>query len=412
MKFNIKNIGLSAMLVVALASCSDVVDYKLPNESVNNGAPQISAIYDVHDVDTETPLQSGELNQMIHLKGENLANASKILFNDVAVDVRQVYSKNGEAWIKIPRVIPTEQNDILYYQTDQGSVEYKFPVTIPHVKLEGLSNEFALQGSKVKLNCDYMDLYGFNDKSEESSAKIYIENTEANYHEEIQCDSCSENYTSIAIPENCPDNSLIYFKWKELDGEHTKVLPYRMTKNVLTDINANWGGMCKNAITTGAGKDDPQGLGFNFIRLKGSFGSWEWNDDWSGFNWNDFDATAHPEDYVLKFEVATNAGSPFYDYGTNGTLEDKNGGYVLRLKVNDVVMDACQFDPVYMGIINTENDWVTVSIPLVDLLQHEGTTFALPTTTQWVGLNFVVQPQKDWEVDHSFGQFRIEPKNY
>lgn len=414
MKINIKKIGLSLMLAIALTSCSDVVDYKIPNESVNYGAPEIASIYDVSDVNLEHPLSGGELNQMIHVKGTNLANASQIRFNDVDVDVRQIYCKNGEAWIKIPRVIPTTQNDILYYQTDKGSVEYTFPVSIPHVKLEGLTNEFANPGSRVQLKCDYMDLYGFGKDAEGSTSKVYIENQETGYHEDIVCDSCSEKYTSITIPADCPDNSLIHFEWNELDGKHTKTLPYRMTKDVLEYMlqPSTWSDLCKNAFTDGTGKGDPEYLGYNFMRFIGSFSSWAWSDAWGGFNWENMDATAHPENYVLKFEVATNSAKPFYDYKDNGTLGTKNGGYMFRLKVNDNVLDACQFDPVYMGITNTENKWVTVSIPLTDLLKSNGQQVSLPTENAWVGFNFIIQPQSDWEVDHSFGQFRIEPKEY
>ena len=39
----------------------------------------------------------------------------------------------------------------------------------------------------------------------------------------------------------------------------------------------------------------------------------------------------------------------------------------------------------------------------------------LPTEPdQWLSLEFVCQPNTSaaWNVDHSFGQFRIQPKNY
>lgn len=90
MKINIKNISLSAMAIIALASCSDVVDYSVPDRTSNSGAPAISQIYDVQDTGFVAPLNGGVLNQMIHIKGQNLANAKKIRFNDVDVDVRQV----------------------------------------------------------------------------------------------------------------------------------------------------------------------------------------------------------------------------------------------------------------------------------------------------------------------------------
>ena len=72
MKINIKNISLSAMAIIAFASCSDVVDYSVPDRTSNSGAPAISQIYDVQDTGYVAPLNGGVLNQMIHIKGQNL----------------------------------------------------------------------------------------------------------------------------------------------------------------------------------------------------------------------------------------------------------------------------------------------------------------------------------------------------
>ncbi len=413
MKMNIKNIGLSALAVLALASCSDVVDYNLPDKTSNNGTPSIANIYDVQDTGYVAPLSGGTLNQMIHIKGQNLAQVRKIRFNDVDVDVRQVYATTNEAWVKIPRVIPTVQNDSLYYETNEGAVKICFPVTIPSVKISGLKNEFALQGNQVQLNAEYMDLYGFNDTTATSPVSVYIENVEQGYKQVIHCDSCTENFTSVVIPEDCPDNSLIHFAWHEVTGDKTATIPYRMTDQLMFgnfDGDLGWWASWHNDfLTDGTNSGDPQSLGYTFFRIKGSFDAWSWNSEGFGCNWKWLDASAHPENYVLKFEVCTNANSPFYNYGNNGASGSKNGGYNFTLQAGG--SGNCQFDPVSMGITNTYGKWVTISMPLTDVLMG-GT---LPTEAdQWMALNMVMQPNTAdaWTVDHSFGQFRIEPKNY
>lgn len=413
MKINIKNISLSAMAILAFASCSDVVDYSVPDRTTNSGAPAISQIYDVQDTGYVAPLNGGVLNQMIHIKGQNLANAKKIRFNDVDVDVRQVYATTDEAWVKIPRVIPGVQNDILLYETDKGTTEINFPVSIPSVEIEGLKNEFALQGNQVQITSDYMDLYGFNDTTETSPAKVYIENVDAGYRKEIHCDSCSEKFTSIVIPKDCPDNSLIHFSWHEISGDKTVTLPYRMTDQLMFgNFNGDlgwWNDWGKGLVTDGTNSGDPESLGFGFLRVKGTYDAWSWNSTGFGCNWKWFDASAHPENYVLKFEVATNSSNPFKNYGDNGASGSKNGGYNLTLQAGGE--GRCQFDPVSMGINNTYGKWVTVSIPLTDVLKGG----SLPTAeNQWIALEFVMQPNTAdaWNVDHCFGQFRIEPKKY
>lgn len=413
MKINIKNISLSAMAILAFASCSDVVDYSVPDRTSNSGAPAISQIYDVQDTGYVAPLNGGELNQMIHIKGQNLANAKKIRFNDVDVDVRQVYATTDEAWVKIPRVIPGVQNDILLYETDKGTTEINFPVSIPSVEIEGLKNEFALQGNQVQITSDYMDLYGFNDTTETSPAKVYIENVDAGYRKEIHCDSCSEKFTSIVIPKDCPDNSLIHFSWHEISGDKTATLPYRMTDQLMFGNFGGdlgwWNDWGKGLVTDGTNSGDPESLGFGFLRVKGTYDAWKWNSTGFGCNWKWLDASAHPENYVLKFEVATNSSNPFNNYGDNGASGSKNGGYNFTLQAGGE--GRCQFDPVSMGINNTYGKWVTVSIPLTDVLKGG----SLPTAeNQWIALEFVMQPNTAdaWNVDHCFGQFRIEPKKY
>ncbi len=413
MKINIKNISLSAMAIIAFASCSDVVDYSVPDRTSNSGAPAISQIYDVQDTGYVAPLNGGVLNQMIHIKGQNLANAKKIRFNDVDVDVRQVYATTDEAWVKIPRVIPGVQNDILLYETDKGTTEINFPVSIPSVEISGLKNEFALQGNQVQINSEYMDLYGFNDSTETSPAKVYIENVDAGYRKEIHCDSCSEKFTSIVIPEDCPDNSLIHFSWHEISGDKTATLPYRMTDQLMFgDFTGDlgwWNDWGKGLVTDGTKSGDPESLGFSFLRVKGTYDAWSWNSTGFGCNWRWLDASAHPENYVLKFEVATNSSNPFNNYGDNGASGSKNGGYNLTLQAGGE--GRCQFDPVSMGINNTYGKWITVSIPLTDVLKGG----SLPTEAdQYIALEFVMQPNTAdaWNVDHCFGQFRIEPKKY
>ena len=413
MKINIKNISLSAMAILAFASCSDVVDYSVPDRTSNSGAPANSQIYDVQDTGYVAPLNGGVLNQMIHIKGQNLANAKKIRFNDVDVDVRQVYATTDEAWVKIPRVIPGVQNDILLYETDKGTTEINFPVSIPSVEISGLKNEFALQGNQVQINSEYMDLYGFNDSTETSPAKVYIENVDAGYRKEIHCDSCSEKFTSIVIPEDCPDNSLIHFSWHEISGDKTATLPYRMTDQLMFgDFTGDlgwWNDWGKGLVTDGTKSGDPESLGFSFLRVKGTYDAWSWNSTGFGCNWRWLDASAHPENYVLKFEVATNSSNPFNNYGDNGASGSKNGGYNLTLQAGGE--GRCQFDPVSMGINNTYGKWITVSIPLTDVLKGG----SLPTEAdQYIALEFVMQPNTAdaWNVDHCFGQFRIEPKKY
>lgn len=415
MKRRIKYIVGCLTAVLVMASCSDVVNYKdeIPNRFENHGAPVITAIYDVQDTARAEALTGGSLKQMLRIEGANLAKATKITFNGVEVDLSQVYAESANCYLVIPRVIPEEVNDELYYETAQGSVTRSFHVGIPSVELNGLQNEFAAPGTEVELYAKNMDLYGFNDTTETSPVKIRVYNTEQGYEQVIHTDSCTEDYTSIVIPEDCPDNSLVEFTWTELDGQHVKRLAYRMTDQLMYgDFGSDlgwWNDWGKSLVTNGDYTGSPGSQGYNYLRITGTYDPWSWNSTGFGCNWRWLDASLHPENYVLKFEFCTNSSNPVPNYGDNGLNGSHNGGYCITLNNGD---PRRQFDPwTEFGISNTYNHWMTISMPLQGMFESK----PLPTEDgQWVSMELVLQPNtaNAWNCDHCFAQFRIEPKNY
>ena len=407
---NIRLAGLGFIAAAALSACSDVVNYEdeLVDKFAADGAPVIEAIYDVQDTGFAEPLTGGVLNQMLRIKGKNLSFVKKITFNGVEVDVRQVYAESANSYVKIPRVIPESVTNQLVYETQNGTVTREFEVNIPTLELDGLKNEFTLPGKQVG---DYFDLYGFND-STSTTATITITNAEQAYHETIKCDSCTEEFSSIIIPKDCPENSLITFAWDEMGTQKTKTIPYRMTKDLMFgDFTGDlgwWNDWGRGLVYTSQSSDDPEDLGYAYLRVTGTYGSWAWNSTGFGCNWRWLDASAHPENYWVKFEVWTASGSPFYSYGNNDIYNNKNGGYCITLNNGD---PRRQFDPVAeYGLRNTYGQWITVRMPLDEMISGK----PLPTEESWVNTEFVLQPNNDdgWTVDHAFGQFRIEPKNY
>jgi hypothetical protein len=410
---NIIYTGLSISAALVMTACSDVVDYKDNIEDVfaSNGAPVISAIYDVQDTaSVPTPLNGGVLNEMLRISGENLSHVKKVTFNGLEVDTRSVYAESKNSYLKIPRKIPEVQTDTLVYETEQGVVTRYFPVTIPKMSLVGLRNEFAKKGDKVQVSGENFDLFGFNDTTAASTASIIISNVDSSYTKQIKTDSINEEYMGIEIPKNCPENSLITFTWYEMGTKYTKSIPYRMSKDLMFgnfdgDLGW-WNDWGKGLVCDGTASGAPASLGYQYLRVTGSYDSWSWNSTGFGLNWRFAEASANPANYLLKFEVNTNSSYPFYNYGDNGAKGAKNGGYNITLNGAKV---RCQFDPVSSGLTNTYGKWVTVSLPL-----DQACLDAIPAVDSWCSLEFVMQPNNSdgWKVDHSFGQFRIEPKNY
>lgn len=409
---------LSLSLPLMLLSCSDVkeLDAGYKDVSGNDGPPQITAVYDVvSDSNWVSPITEGVLNQYIRISGKNLAKPTEVTVDGLKVDIlHRVYAENNQCYIRIPRYVPDSQDGKLHYRTEQGTVTVDFSVGVPAVELTGLVNEFVLPGESAQLDGDYFDLYNFGDTTETSPVRITAVNESIGYSEVLKCDSCTETFTSVKIPKDCPDNTFITFTYQNMQKETvTKTIKYRPTENLLFgnfDGDLGWWNDDGKAMVTDGTKDgDPASLGFNYLRLNRSFDAWAW---WStGFGAAfplELTSLAELKNYVMKFEVCTKAGTPFYAYDENNTGND-HGGYEFTLMG---CPNRYQFNPVGdLGLSNTNGKWVTYRIPLTDMMP--GLT-ELPALGAWCNFEFVCQPNNadGWTVDHSFGQFRIEPIEY
>lgn len=391
----IKAIIMSVIVAGAASSCSDVVHY---NDDLNDiyaadGAPEITAVYDVADTDLANPLQSGSLNQMIRIEGKNLSHVKEVSFNGIPVDVSQIYATSASSYLRIPRKIPEEVTNSIVYTTELGTSTFDFEVTIPKMRLEGLVNEFCRDGESVQVAGEFFDLFGFG--QEGSDAHVSINGLE------LAVDSITETYMSIVIPEGTPDNTLIDFSWKEIGGElHTARVPFRFSNYIfMPDLNSVgwWDNAVKQYITDGSHPGDPVSTYGNFFRVTGHFDQWSWNSFGGGFNWPDLDCRANPDDFVFKFEVCSSSSTPFYDseiYGYNFALNDG---------------DNYPWNPSDGVSFNTYGQWHTVSIPLA-LVMSKG----VPEPGTWSNFFMVIQPNTEggWNIDHSFANFRVEPVNF
>lgn len=400
-------------------ACNDVVDYNDHTEDLfsSHGAPVITAIYPAGD---SVAVSSGDLNEMLHIKGENLSHVKSVTFNGIAVDVRSIYAESNDAWLKIPRRIPETVTDSLVYTTEKGSCRQTFHVSIPKMAVDGLYNDFCLPGEAVQVMGENFDLFGFGDSTVTTST-IVATNEQTGYRKVIPVDSITETYMGIVIPKDCPDNSTITFSWNAPDGAKQKSIPYRMTRDLLfTDYNGDlgwWGTLFKDARTDGTDEGDPESLGYQFFHIKGTFDAWSWNSDAFGLNWNRMDASANPDDYVVKFEVRTTSGNPFYHSKWNGKDNKATGGWMMSFYSGELNQDKDAhyiFDPyVDFGFTNTYGKWRTVAIPFRDLCKKGD----MPKQDMWIALNIILQPNTDpdteasqWNVDVCFANFRIEKK--
>ena len=387
-KLNIAVCGLMfAAATATLVSCQDIVTYNdgYDDGMTSNGAPSISAIYRDDDTEMTAPLTGAAFEDMIKLTGENLSHARKVMLNDVEIALSEVYATAHAVYFPIPRTIPGEVNNKLYYETELGNTSVDFTVQIPEVSISGLYNEFALPGSSIKVNGAYFDLYGFGGGTESSTITM---NGVA-----LEVDSLTEQYMSIVIPENTSDNSTIVFSWESASGTKTVSVPYRNTTGILWNLDTPdaygfWAGT--ELITTGNGSNEPAPLNGSYFRVKGSYAAWSWNSLLCGGCDIPAEAAANPSDYWFKFEVNSANGNPFYDSASVGYLIQLNGGQYA-------------WNPSANGSFNTYGNWCTVRLELSEVATNG-------INAGWNNLFWIMQPNSDWNTDHSFANIRIEKK--
>lgn len=381
-------------LAGSLTACNDVVTYNdgYDDGTTSYGPPVITGIYDAGDDENATPLHTADMKQMVKITGENLSEVKQVTVNGVDIPLNGMYATNKEAFMTIPRSIPKDMNSKMVYTTAKGETGYDFSISVPELKIEGLYNEFAQPGDTVQVLGDYFDLYGFS--KEGGTASITMDG------KAVAIDSLTESYMSVIIPETASDNSVLTLKWTAAGGtEQTRNIPFRQVSSILISdyLNAGlWDEGMKKYIVSGEekGRPAPTVKDGQYIRIKGKFDAWGWNQILGcGFNYDNADVVAHPENYSFKFEVNSASSYPFYDSQSAGYLFSLNGG------------GNYAWNPSAESSFNTYNRWRTITLPLTAVA-------SAGMASGWINFIFVMQPNAEWNVEHNFANFRIEKNNY
>ncbi|MDD4819386.1 MAG: glycan-binding surface protein [Flavobacteriales bacterium] len=381
MKMLIKiSVCIAMMAVFSLTSCQQkIVTYNdgYDDGNTSTGAPQISGVYDAKSA--ESPIVAADMEQLIKIEGKNLSNVKYIRFNDVDVDLKQVYAKAKEIYLPVPRALPTEVTNVLTVCTKLGVTTTPFEVKVPDMKIDYLFNEFALPGDTVQVIGNFFDLYGFDTEN----AVVKLGGVD------VKIDSVSASYMSIIIPDGAAENSSVVFSTPSLDAPIS--IPYRNTDDVLWNLSdpdacGLWAG--QSFITTGGGVNDPVMLDKPYFRVKGSWGAWSWNNLPCGNINVSSDIADHKSDYYFVFEVNSNSLNPFYA-SSAGYIIQLNGGWYVWNPSKDVSF-------------NTYGRWQTIKIPLEEI----GGNLSAGSN----GMFFIFQPSDAWSVDHSFANHRIIKK--
>lgn len=185
---------ICACMLFGCIACDDItqVDEVLAGENIpSTGAPAITKIVMANDI-TGTPIETAAFTQVVRIEGTNLGNVTSLKFNDVEVDMSEVYSSYDAVLAKVPRVLPETVTDRVYVQTKLGETSAPLKVTIPELKIQGLYCEFAQPGDTTYIQGNDYDLYGIT--AEDAVVKVG--------DKDVNVLAASETELMIQIPGN------------------------------------------------------------------------------------------------------------------------------------------------------------------------------------------------------------------
>lgn len=412
---------LSFMLIAfAVTSCQDdVVDIdELRAESLTNrvstAKPTITGVYDYDTFmasDTPSPCVEAQMGQYLVVSGENLEGLTSLLFHGLDIESSEYYAQWDMVVMSVPYTLPeSDASNSVTCTTKLGSVDYTIDLTIPDIEITGLVNEFQLPGEEANIVGKYMSLC----KLDSDSSKVSLESADGTtYNQQLEVTSITNEAVTVSIPADAPDNSYINISYVVDDEPQAIKLHFRPTDCLLfgdQELTSNAGAVDGMTVsyTDGTGDGDPENLiskgldgasdPIKYYRITGSRTATGWG-KLIGITTSivsQFNGTIeNPENYNFVFEVNTKSDKSIPAGVT----------YKARFPYGDIFNIQSNGGD---DSIDTEGEWVTMRMDLTSItgsILKDNTGSGTAATFDFA-INYAAT-----DADHSFANFRIEPKS-
>lgn len=379
-------------LLLCLTGCkkeTDIDNYIPDDLKENTGAPVITAVYNITDVNLTTPITEGEPRQNVIIAGQNLNNLKSLKFNTVEADLTKTYTMSTKANVTIPADFSDARINQIEYTTDKGTATFSFVVKFPSLRINLLDNEFAAAGTTVEITGQNFDYYHFGMEGSTASVKVGGVSAVVN--------NVSAETLDITIPAGTPDNSTINISWIDFYGTPQSVdLSFRPTKGILfADISKAQRDKTDRCITI---EDDSQvtttksALGTKHLHFSGIINSYAWVELSFSQTLPDIGDASKVADYNFVFEVLNAEDHALLGKGhefawnwdwSNSYLWNPGNGYGL----------------------NTQGKWKTIRFPLSEIAPN-----GIGSMGDEMTLNIGFQPSEAYDADFRMGNFRIQKK--
>ena len=284
-----KNLTLALLFLSSAALITCTKEKVQNNICEGNGQPVINSVM---TADRATTITQGEYNQFVVIKGENLCNLKKFMFNDVEVSIDELYANNNELTVKIPNRVPENLNNKITLETPSGSAQFDFKINIPPVAIKNIENEYAPVGTIMAIAGQSFDFGGYL----KGEGKVFFGNVQATI-ERATVDSLY-----VKVPTGATQGSLI----KTVDkygNEDVYQYPYMDNTNVVVNYDDK-----PNNGTKYVGEDPvpgPVSGRYSHVVEAALRTTFAYDTFVKGKITLPQEVYDNPSDYVIKFEVAT-----------------------------------------------------------------------------------------------------------
>ena len=271
-----------AVMFLAISSCNKKDSLPEP--------PTFAKISTLKELSTS--ISTGNMGDWIAIQGSNLETAQSILFNDVPVDMKEVYYENNVLYLQVPKVMPVLLTNKAKVVTASGEVSFDFSVSIPNIKLTGMFNEYTKPGDTLKIYGDFFKLY----EVDKTNTVVSFSGIEQPV---IQV---GDNFITVKVPLNVtPDIKLTVIN-KKFNASAVCPGYYQDRQLLITNFDDVPYNGSDGASFVGAWTN-PKPISGKYTLLKVGVEGSGWSYLMStGANYT-ADMKDHPDKYVIKFEL-------------------------------------------------------------------------------------------------------------
>lgn len=320
------------------------------------GTPVVHYVRVTDPAKSDSLLEAGPLGRVVAIVGENLGGANEVWFNDQRASLNPTYVTNRNIVVTIPNKAPTEITNQLRIKFQNGTeLLHDFETAIAAPLLEAMKNEYAPIGSTTNITGDFFF---------EPISVVFTGGAEA------EIVSVEQNTVTFIVPEGAEMGPVTV---ETNFGETVSSFHYKDQRNIILNYD--------DLTAEGSWRPGPvkseEGIDGNYLHLFGTLDANERIED--NFESQFWGHTRYPEprnlfegnvdDFAIKFEARVEEWYGSYFQITWGPWDNAGNQEVWsNLNARGLWRPWEEEDKTF----STEGEWMTVTIPLSEMIYSHG----------------------------------------